>query len=218
MCNRRVSRNGSTSAGRGLAGPGGGSKPLFTLGRDQGEAVAATVATAFAKSSQRPGRFAQAVALAGAHRGRAVCMARPALHWRRPAAGDRPALERRWLLLPDQGGVASRRRSRRGFALSRYSMSGFDRSRPLKQAGRGLVSPAGRGSCLQSRGDGARQASWSVPTICGSVSNWWKGGGEDSVHSSVVAPSPHGLSPAGRLRQKASAIIAAKTSRLAAEM
>ena len=30
----------------------------------------------------------------------------------------------------------------------------------------------------------------------GSVSNWWYGGGELSVHSSVVAPSPQGLSPA----------------------
>ena len=36
--------------------------------------------------------------------------------------------------------------------------------------------------------------------ITGSVLNWWNGGGEDSVHSSVVAPAPHGLSPAGSLR------------------
>ena len=36
----------------------------------------------------------------------------------------------------------------------------------------------------------------------GSTSNWWNGGGEDSVHSSVVAPSPHGLSPATRLRDE----------------
>ena len=34
-------------------------------------------------------------------------------------------------------------------------------------------------------------------SIRGSVSNWWNGGGEDSVHSSVVAPSPQGLSGAG---------------------
>ena len=27
-------------------------------------------------------------------------------------------------------------------------------------------------------------------SITGSVSNWWNGGGDDSVHSSVVAPSP----------------------------
>ncbi len=33
-------------------------------------------------------------------------------------------------------------------------------------------------------------------SIRGSVSNWWNGGGEDKVHSSVVAPSPHGLSSA----------------------
>ena len=26
--------------------------------------------------------------------------------------------------------------------------------------------------------------------MTGSVSNWWNGGGLDSVHSSVVAPSP----------------------------
>ena len=33
-------------------------------------------------------------------------------------------------------------------------------------------------------------------------SNWWNGGGEDSVHSSVVAPAPHGLSPACSLRDE----------------
>lgn len=33
-------------------------------------------------------------------------------------------------------------------------------------------------------------------SILGSVSNWWNGGGLDSVHSSVVAPSPQGLSGA----------------------
>ena len=30
-------------------------------------------------------------------------------------------------------------------------------------------------------------------SIFGSVSDWWNGGGLLSVHSSVVAPSPHGL-------------------------
>ena len=30
----------------------------------------------------------------------------------------------------------------------------------------------------------------------GSTSNWWNGGGDGSVHSSVVAPAPHGLSAA----------------------
>ena len=34
-------------------------------------------------------------------------------------------------------------------------------------------------------------------SIFGRVSNWWYGGGEEIVHSSVVAPSPQGLSPAG---------------------
>src|SRR6516225_6826571 len=38
----------------------------------------------------------------------------------------------------------------------------------------------------------------------GSVSNWWNGGGDDSVHSSVVAPAPHGLLAACSLRMKAS--------------
>ena len=44
----------------------------------------------------------------------------------------------------------------------------------------------------------------SEPAICGSVSNVWNGGGEGSVHSSVVAPTPHGLSPASRFFAKAS--------------
>src|SRR3546814_18782913 len=34
--------------------------------------------------------------------------------------------------------------------------------------------------------------------ITGSFSSWWNGGGEDSVHSSVVAPSPHGLGSEAR--------------------
>ena len=38
----------------------------------------------------------------------------------------------------------------------------------------------------------------------GSTSNWWKGGGDDSVHSSVVAPAPHGLASAARFFMKAS--------------
>ena len=33
-------------------------------------------------------------------------------------------------------------------------------------------------------------------SIFGSVENWWNGGGLGSVHSSVVAPSPQGLSGA----------------------
>jgi hypothetical protein len=37
----------------------------------------------------------------------------------------------------------------------------------------------------------------------GNVSNWWKGGGDGSVHSSVVAPMPQGLAGASLLRAKA---------------
>ena len=40
-----------------------------------------------------------------------------------------------------------------------------------------------------------RPAGWCRPQrTCGSSSKVWNGGGELSVHSSVVAPSPHGLS------------------------
>ena len=55
--------------------------------------------------------------------------------------------------------------------------------------------------CFQS---GPNLIHWSrLPqSIFGSVSNWWYGGGLDRVHSSVVAPSPHGLS--GALRPAAS--------------
>src|SRR5579864_4323103 len=40
----------------------------------------------------------------------------------------------------------------------------------------------------------------------GSTLNWWNGGGEDSVHSRVVAPGPQGLFAAFSLRMKATAI------------
>ena len=52
--------------------------------------------------------------------------------------------------------------------------------------GRGVAAPAG-----------GLRALVRLQSIFGSVSNWWYGGGEEIVHSSVVAPSPHGLSPAG---------------------
>jgi hypothetical protein len=54
--------------------------------------------------------------------------------------------------------------------------------------------------------------------MTGSSLNWWKGGGEVSVHSRVVAPSPHGLSPAGRLRTKASKTPTRKISTAEGEM
>ena len=41
--------------------------------------------------------------------------------------------------------------------------------------------------------------------IRGNSLNWWNGGGDGSVHSSVVAPAPHGLSAAWRFWMKASA-------------
>src|SRR5581483_48872 len=47
--------------------------------------------------------------------------------------------------------------------------------------------------------------------INGSVSYWWNGGGDGSVHSSVVAPAPHGLALARCLRMNASAMPYKKT-------
>jgi len=40
--------------------------------------------------------------------------------------------------------------------------------------------------------------------IRGSVVHWWNGGGDESIHSNVVAPTPHGLAPASRFFAKAS--------------
>ena len=48
--------------------------------------------------------------------------------------------------------------------------------------------------------------------ISGSVSYWWKGGGDGSVHSSVVAPGPQGLAAARSLRRKACATPKKTTS------
>ena len=48
--------------------------------------------------------------------------------------------------------------------------------------------------------------------ISGSVSYWWKGGGDGSVHSSVVAPGPQGLAAARSLRRKACATPKKNTS------
>jgi hypothetical protein len=45
----------------------------------------------------------------------------------------------------------------------------------------------------------------------------WNGGGEGSVHSSVVAPAPHGLGPASRLRAKARSKLAKNISMPTAE-
>src|SRR5690606_31673757 len=54
--------------------------------------------------------------------------------------------------------------------------------------------------------------------IRGSSENWWYGGGEDSVHSSVVAPSPHGLSAAFSFFRKACATPKRNTRTPKAEM
>ena len=48
--------------------------------------------------------------------------------------------------------------------------------------------------------------------ICGGSCQEWNGGGDDSVHSSVVAPAPQGFAPACRLRRYASASTPRKTS------
>jgi hypothetical protein len=37
----------------------------------------------------------------------------------------------------------------------------------------------------------------------GTVSWEWKGGGDGNLHSSVVAPTPHGFAAAGTFRRKA---------------
>jgi hypothetical protein len=50
------------------------------------------------------------------------------------------------------------------------------------------------------------------------VVNWWNGGGEDSVHSSVVAPAPQGLPAAFSFRQNAKIIPAKNTTKPVAEM
>ncbi len=51
-------------------------------------------------------------------------------------------------------------------------------------------------AALPRRPGGGLMALSPPQSIFGSVSNWWYGGGEEIVHSSVVAPSPQGLSPA----------------------
>src|SRR4029079_2264237 len=48
--------------------------------------------------------------------------------------------------------------------------------------------------------------------ISGNSLYWWNGGGEGSVHSSVVAPAPHGLSAARSLRMNAWATPKKNTS------
>src|SRR5690606_31011794 len=71
--------------------------------------------------------------------------------------------------------------------------------------------PAGPGNA--SRGNSAVAARRYCRSVTnGRVLNWCTGGGEVSVHSSVVAPSPHGLAGAGRLRAKASATVTRNSS------
>ena len=110
--------------------------------------------------------------------------------------------------------IARLRRARRATAVRRHAVRATESSssvaspvwrRPRLQRAvrwsrpREAVDPA-RCSKEGSGGRGRRSLNrqWSEPVMRGSVSNWWNGGGEDSVHSSVVAPSPHGLSPARR--------------------
>jgi hypothetical protein len=51
----------------------------------------------------------------------------------------------------------------------------------------------------------------------GNVRYWWNGGGDDNVHSSVIAPAPHGLSAAFSLRMKAYTRPAKNTTKPTAE-
>ena len=52
----------------------------------------------------------------------------------------------------------------------------------------------------------------------GSVSKVWNGGGEDSVHSSVVAPTPQGFAAAGTLRANCAAMPYRNTKKPAKAM
>src|SRR6266702_7279934 len=66
---------------------------------------------------------------------------------------------------------------------------------------------------------GSPYAHWSCHhLISGNSLYWWNGGGEGSVHSSVVAPAPHGLSAACCLRMKAWATPKKNTSVPSAEI
>src|SRR5438552_2930888 len=57
---------------------------------------------------------------------------------------------------------------------------------------------------VSGRGAPRERAANSAYCTRGSTSNWWNGGGDGSVHSSVVAPAPHGLSAACCFLAKAS--------------
>jgi len=52
----------------------------------------------------------------------------------------------------------------------------------------------------------------------GTVSWEWKGGGDGNLHSSVVAPMPHGFAAAGIFRRKETATPTRNTSSPAKEM
>src|SRR5689334_13804021 len=54
--------------------------------------------------------------------------------------------------------------------------------------------------------------------ITGRTSNWWNAGGDESVHSRVVAPAPHGLAAACSRRINAWAIANRNTSKPSPEM
>ena len=52
----------------------------------------------------------------------------------------------------------------------------------------------------------------------GTVSWEWKRGGDANLHSSVVAPTPHGFAAAGTFRRKATATPTRNTSSPTKEM
>ncbi len=79
--------------------------------------------------------------------------------------------------------------------------------------------PVGPGLCFQGSGGPpvaipvrVKQVARDAYLMRGNSSHWWNGGGEDSCHSRVSAPSPHGLSAALRFLEKASKTPNRKTA------
>ena len=118
------------------------------------------------------------------------------------AAAPAPSAMHRIAVKPSTGwiGAGATSRPHRPVKTTSVITRGLVSARKSRQsAGRAL----GRGRChIRPGAVGsvkirlAERCGILAQSTFGSVSNWWKGGGLDSVHSSVVAPSPHGLSGA----------------------